>query len=108
MKVLLDTNVLARMAQPGTAACQVAHDAANALSGRGGDLYVIPQVLYELWVVATRPVAANGLGFGPAQAASELTRVLALFPFLSDEAAIFGEWHHLVLTHQVSGKSAHD
>jgi predicted nucleic acid-binding protein len=108
MNVLLDTNILARMAQPGTAACQVAEDAVNALSRRGDNLFLIPQVLYELWVVVTRPLAANGLGFTPAQAAAELTRVLTLFPLLPDAAGIFPQWRQLVLAHQVTGKNAHD
>src|SRR5438270_13147031 len=74
MNVLLDTNILARMAQPGTPACQLAHDATDALGRRGDTLYLVPQVLQELWVVATRPVAANGLGLTPAQADHRLPR----------------------------------
>jgi predicted nucleic acid-binding protein len=109
MNVLLDTNILARMAQPGTAAYQSALDAVTALHVRGDVPCLVPQVLYELWVVATRPAAVNGLGFTPAQADAELARVLGLFPlFFPDTAAIFPEWRRLVAAHQVSGRSAHD
>ncbi|HJT76516.1 MAG TPA: PIN domain-containing protein [Gemmataceae bacterium] len=109
MNVLLDTNILARLAEPGTVASQVAHDAVRALPLRGDVPCLVPQVLYELWVVATRPVAANGLGFTPAQADAELARVLTLFPlFFPDTAAIFPEWRRLVVAHQVSGRNAHD
>ena len=62
MNVLLDTNILARMAQPGTVPYQTTLDAVNALQLRGDIPCLVPQVLYELWVVATRPVAVNGLG----------------------------------------------
>lgn len=108
MNVLLDTNILARMAQPGTAAYQVALDATDALGRRGDTPCLLPQVLYELWVVATRPAAVNGLGFSAAQATAELARVQALFPLLADTPAIFPEWQRLVTAHAVMGRNAHD
>jgi hypothetical protein len=104
MNVLLDTNILARMAQPGTAAYQVALDATDALGRRGDTPCLLPQVLYELWVVATRPAAVNGLGLSAAQATAELARVLALFPLHADTPAIFPEWQRLVTTHAVLGR----
>lgn len=109
MNVLLDTNILARMAQPGTAPYRTAVDAVNALQLRGDIPCLVPQVLHELWVVATRPPAVNGLGYTAAQADAELTRVLGLFPLLfPDTAAIFAEWRKLVTTYQVLGRNAHD
>jgi predicted nucleic acid-binding protein len=108
MNVLLDTNILARMAQPGHVQHQAALDATTALRLRGDVLCLVPQVLYEFWVVATRPAAANGLGFSVAFAAAELTRLRSIFPLLPDTAAIFPEWERLVTAHHVSGKNAHD
>ena len=46
------------------------------LRNRGDTLWVVPQALYEFWVVATRPTTVNGLGFTVARAVAEL-RVLA-------------------------------
>lgn len=108
MNVLLDTNILGRMVEVSHPQHRVALDASDALGKRGDTLYLVPQVLYEVWVVATRPVAANGFGFTPNQAVAELARLQALFPLLADTPAIFPEWQRLVLTHQVSGKNAHD
>jgi predicted nucleic acid-binding protein len=108
MNVLLDTNILSRMAQPGHVQHRVALDATAALRFRGDVLCLVPQILYEFWVVATRPPAANGLGLSVAVVAAELTRLRSLFPLLFDTAAVFGEWERLVTTHQVSGKNAHD
>jgi predicted nucleic acid-binding protein len=109
MNVLLDTNILTRMAQPGTEPSQIALDAVNALQLRGDTLSLVPQVLYEFWVVATRPAAVNGLGLTAPQADDELTRVLALFPLLiPDPPAILPEWRRLVAAHQVLGRNAHD
>jgi predicted nucleic acid-binding protein len=69
---------------------------------------VVPQVLYEFWVTATRPLAANGLGLSAAAAAAELARLKGLFTFLPDTAAIYPEWERVVTLHQVTGKNAHD
>src|SRR5262249_23637011 len=109
MNVLLDTNILTRMAQPGTAPSQVAHDATDALGQRGDTPCLVPQVLYEFWVVATRPVAVNGLGLTAPQADAEFARVLGLFPLLfPDTASILPEWRRLVVALQVLGRNAHD
>ena len=62
MNVLLDTNVLARLLQPGPRLAQVAQQATGALRKRGDQPCLVPQNFYELWAVATRPAAANGLG----------------------------------------------
>src|SRR5258708_7428916 len=108
MNVLLDTNILSRMAQPGHAQHQTAVDATAALRLRGDVLCLVPQVLYEFWVVATRPVAVNGLGLAVSVIAAELTRLQSLFPLLLDTPSVFSEWERLVTAHQVVGKNAHD
>jgi predicted nucleic acid-binding protein len=108
MNVLLDTNILSRMAQPGHAHHRAAIDATTALPLRGDVLCLVPQVLYEFWVVATRPTGVNGLGLSVTAMAAELSRLKTIFPLLPDTAAIFPEWERLVTAHQVSGKNAHD
>jgi hypothetical protein len=40
--------------------------------------------LIELWSVATRPAASNGLGMTPPAAASEVDRIASFFPVLHD------------------------
>src|SRR3954469_10541139 len=108
MNVLLDTNILGRMTEPGHAQHQRAVDAVAALISRGDSPSLVPQVLYEFWVVATRPAAANGLGRSPTQAASEIARLEGLYAVLPDSPAIYPEWKRLVATHSVAGKNAHD
>ena len=68
MNVLLDTNILTRLAEPGHAMHQPARDAAKALQSQGHTLCIVPQNLYEFWVVCTRPIASNGLGKSAAEA----------------------------------------
>jgi predicted nucleic acid-binding protein len=108
MNVLLDTNILSRMAQPGHVQHQAALDATTALRFRGDVLCLVPQVLYEYWVVATRPAAVIGLGFPVPVVAAELIRIMSFFPLLPDTATIFPEWERLVTAHHVTGKNAHD
>lgn len=108
MTVLLDTNLLARLAQHTHPLHVAARDAIAVLQRAGETLRLVPQNLYEFWVVATRPIAANGLGFTAPQADAELTRLETLFPLLPDSAAVFAEWWRLVVAHSVLGKNAHD
>ncbi len=108
MRVLLDTNILARMVQPGTPIQRIAKEACANLQLQGDIPCLVPQVIYELWVVLTRPASMNGLGLSAAQAEAELARIKSNFPFLSDTPGVYTEWEGLVTAYKVSGKKAHD
>jgi predicted nucleic acid-binding protein len=108
MNVLLDTNILGRMAEAGHPQHRVALDATDALRKRGDIPCVVPQILYEFWVVATRPAVQNGLGFSAVQAGTELARIERIFPLLPETAAVYVEWRRLVTSLQITGKPAHD
>jgi predicted nucleic acid-binding protein len=108
MSVLLDTNILVRLALHADPLHATARAAVTALQHRGETLHLVPQNLYEFWVVATRPVVVNGLGFTAGQAAAELARLQTLFALLPDTPAMFTQWQQLVTTHNVLGKNAHD
>ncbi len=108
MNFLLDTNILGRLAEPTHSQYRPAKDATDTLR-RGGDIpCVIPQVLYEFWVVATRPVAQNGLGMTATQADGELARIESIFPLLGDTSNLYAEWRRLVTSHSITGKNSHD
>jgi len=106
--VLLDTNTLLRTLQPLHPQREMVRVAIKALPARGRDLHIVPQNLFELWVVATRPVSQNGLGLSPPEATSELTRLKSMFPLLPDTPAIYPVWESLVIEYRVTGKPAHD
>ena len=109
MTVLVDTNVLLRGVQFSHPMRQTADDALTRLRQDGHTLCVVPQVVCELWVVATRPVVAkNGLGKTPAEAALMVGVILSTFRLLPDSEDIFPAWRALVTTHAVSGKPAHN
>jgi predicted nucleic acid-binding protein len=65
-------------------------------------------VLYEYWVVVTRPKNANGFGASVAEASRAIGKWKLLFRLLRDERGIFTKWEDLVTTSNVSGKTAHD
>lgn len=108
MRVLLDTNVLARIAQPSNPQRAVAGRAVEVVRLRDDEPCVVPQVLYELWVVCTRPPTANGLGMDIRTARFELGAITRYATLLRDERAIYGHWQRLVTEHEVRGKAAHD
>lgn len=100
--------MLTRSAQPGHPMHNDALEALDILRKRGEELCIVPQNLYEFWVVATRPLTVNGLGMTTAQAEGELAQIKKLFRFLSDTAAVYPEWERLVSQYTVSGRNAHD
>jgi predicted nucleic acid-binding protein len=108
MNVLLDTNILGRFVEVGHAQHLVVEEAIDALVARGDSPCLVPQTLYELWVVATRPVNMNGLGMSASEASGELAHIEALFPLLPDMPAVFVHWKQIVATQNVLGKNAHD
>jgi predicted nucleic acid-binding protein len=108
VRILIDTSVLVRTSHPQSADYQIAVDAIAALPDTGYEACLVPQVIYEYWVVATRPSRQNGLGFTAQQAASDIAQLRSFFPLLRDERAIFDRWHQLVTDHEVLGKNGHD
>ena len=108
MDHLCDTNILVRTAKRDHEQHDEVIASLSNLRKGGHELLIVPQCCYEFYVVATRPVEANGLGLTPDQAAIDIDELLTLFRLLRDERAIFETWGVLVSDHQVSGKPSHD
>ena len=106
--ILVDTNVLLRMAQPAHPMHVQAISAINTVSSGGETLCVVPQVVYEYWAVATRPEQVNGLGMSAVAANADVAKIVQRFRLVRDEQGIFDVWRRLVAQHQVLGKNAHD
>ena len=68
MLVLIDTNVVLRVVEPLHPVHAQAVAAVRGLRELGKEICLVPQVHYEFWVAATRPVAQNGLGMSTAEA----------------------------------------
>jgi predicted nucleic acid-binding protein len=108
MRVLVDTNVLSRVAHKNHPHTPVAIAALQRLWDEGHELRIVPQVLYEYWSVATRPVQQNGLGFTPAVVDADITNFKRVFAVLRDERGILEPWQQLALAASVTGKQSHD
>jgi hypothetical protein len=107
MNYLVDTNILSRLAEPGSAMHQPSVDAVKRLVSAGHKLHIVPQNLYEFWVVCTRPTNVNGLGKTAAEAATELANLKSLFILLDETPAICAVWEQLVTSTPVLGKNGH-
>lgn len=108
MRVLVDTNVLLRISQTTSPDHSLATSSVSVLMHAGYALCIVPQVVYEYWVVATRPLSVNGLGMDIQDARRSVERVTERFQLLKDERGIYGEWESLVIRHTITGKLAHD
>jgi predicted nucleic acid-binding protein len=109
VSVLVDTNVLLRLAQPNHGQYRAATDGVARARLAGEALYVTPQNIAEFWAAATRPVgAANGLGLTAAAVAAEIGTIERLFQLAADDPAIYPIWKGLVVTHRVLGIQVYD
>jgi predicted nucleic acid-binding protein len=108
MRILLDTNVLCRLAERGHPDHPIAENAIAELRRGQHELCLVPQVIYEYWVVVTRPVAENGLGMSTTDVDMAVTLWLEVFTLLPDDQGLFLLWRELARLHDAKGKSAHD
>jgi predicted nucleic acid-binding protein len=108
VRVVLDTNILIRLASPGDAQRDAALNAVVQLVERGHLACITPQSYYEYWVVATRPREQNGLGLPCSQATADLSRFDVEFALLDDSAGTLSALRELIAKYSVTGKLAHD
>ena len=107
--ILVDTNILLRLAQLGDPHHQPARDAIDLLTARDGEsIAIAPQNLYEMYVVCSRPTSANGLGMTSQQSRSEITKARSLFRLLPETAQVYTMWERLVGQYAIHGKRGHD
>ena len=107
-RILVDTNLLLRIADPGATQHLSATEAIARLIGGGHEVCICPQNVIEFWAVATRPVSANGLGWSVSQTASEVTEMESHFVMLPDTPEIYLTWKQFVSAGSITGKRVHD
>jgi len=107
-RVLADTNLWLRAADPDAKQHLAALDALKALTKEGHLVCLSPQVLIEYWTVVTRPKDVNGFGWDTAKAEQEIEQLRDSYPFLIDREEIFPRWFELVRDHEIKGKRTHD
>jgi predicted nucleic acid-binding protein len=105
---LLDTNIWLRTVQRESPHHSLAVEALATLLTQGDEVFITAQNVIEFWSVATRPAAANGLGWSVEVARQEVDRLQGQFPLLDDSADVFTQWLQLVSAAQVIGRRVHD
>jgi predicted nucleic acid-binding protein len=106
MRIGIDTNLILRAIQPGHPHYLAA---STALAVRASDeLCVVPQILYEFWAVAARPVLANGLGLSALEAEQELRTLQRIFIVLDEPRDLLRHWIDTVARLRCIGKPSHD
>ncbi len=108
MIILLDTNILLRLVDTSSPQHSIALNVVKQLESENHSLVIVPQIVYEYWVVATRPKDKNGLGMPPDVAALAIEYWIENLRLFRDERGIFSFWQDLVKRYFVCGKNAHD
>jgi predicted nucleic acid-binding protein len=108
MRVLVDTNVLLRSAQPNHLLGPQAIRAVSKLLRQNDAVFFCSQNIAEFWSVATRSVEKNGLGFSHEEALQEVASIESLLTLLPDIPAIYPVWKQLVRDHRVQGVKVYD
>ncbi len=108
MTFLIDTNVLLRFFELSDPSNPEIVAALDSLRKSGVPCHVCAQVLIESWVVATRPLDVNGLGFDLEKADGHMDEIEILFPCLPEPEDMAARWRTVVQSYSVLGKKAHD
>lgn len=108
MSLLVDTNVLLRLADGQCREHSGAEIAVEYFLARNITLFIGTQVLVEFWAVATRPDSVNGLGWSTATAAEKIRALRGQFPILAETPDVLDRWFDLVNRCKVTGRHCHD
>jgi predicted nucleic acid-binding protein len=108
MRVLVDTNVLLRSAQPNHPLCAQATHAVSKLIRQKDAVFFCSQNIAEFWNVATRPADRNGLGLSHEEVLQEVSSIEKLLTLLPDIPAIYAAWKEIVSDHKVQGVRVYD
>lgn len=105
---LLDTNILVRAADTSSANHYLANEAINKIITDGNECVITSQVIIEFWVVATRPIDVNGLGWNTQLTKDYINDLLDNFRLIPENVEIFKNWLQLVRDYDIKGKRTHD
>jgi len=108
MRVLVDTNILLRSAQPNHPLCSQATHEVSKLIRRKDDVFFCSQNIAEFWNVAPRPADLNGLGLSHEEVLQKVGSIEKLLTLLPDVPAIYAAWKEIVSDHKVHGVKVYD
>lgn len=105
---LFGTNILLRLSDPISANYALARDSTYLLIDQGHKGCFTSQIIIEFWVVATRLIEVNGLGWTPERTKNQINQFLNRFTLLEEIPDIFSRWFQLVNDYNIRGKRTHD
>src|SRR5258708_38669010 len=108
MRVLVDTNILLRSAQPAHPLFSQTTHAVSRLLRQRESVFFCAQTIAEFWNVATRPTNANGLGMKSDAVLKGIGSIEALFTLVPDIPGSYAEWKRIVAHHDVQGVKVYD
>lgn len=104
IKYLLDTNILLRVADKSSQEHHLVVKSVTKILENENQCVITAQVLVEFWVVATRPLNVNGLGWTPEQTSEKINLFINQFILLAETPEIFSHWFNLVIKYNIKGK----
>jgi predicted nucleic acid-binding protein len=108
MRVLVDTNILLRSAQPHHPLCSQATFAVAKLLRQKDSVFFCAQNIAEFWNVATRPADRNGLGYSHEEVLGEVASIEGSLSLLPDVPAIYAAWKRIVYDYKFQGVKVYD
>ena len=105
---LLGTNILLRASDRSSSRYNLAVNSVASLIAQGHECIITSQVLIEFWVVATRPIEVNGLGWSIERIEKKIEQLINQFTLVEETEAILICWLELVTKYQIKGKRTHD
>jgi predicted nucleic acid-binding protein len=108
MRVLVDTNILLRSAQPNHPLCHQATHAVSELLRQNDSVFFCAQNIAEFWNVATRTVEQNGLGFSDEEVLREVASIEESVTLLPDVPAIYAARKRIMHDYKVQGVKVYD
>jgi predicted nucleic acid-binding protein len=108
MRVLVDTNILARGAQPSHPLWSQSTHYVSKLIRQGDSVFYCAQNIAEFWNVATRPATRNELGLLHEEALGEVSNIERLLGLLPDVPAVYTAWKDIVKSYKIQGVKVYD
>jgi predicted nucleic acid-binding protein len=108
MRVLVDTNILLRSAEPHHSLFPQAKQAVSRMLHQNHSAFYCSQNIAEFWNVATRPADKNGLGLSHEEVLQEVSSIEGLLTLLPDIPGIYAAWKAIVRDYKVQGVKVYD
>src|SRR3954470_17583866 len=109
MRYLIDTGILLRIIDEQDPQHELVQNVFERLGRERHDAYITTQNIAELWNVATRPTANNGLNLSPAIISKLFADMIdPLCTVLTEPDILLSEFRRLLLQYNVIGKQVHD